>query len=179
MDDETDDGMDDGMDGWMDGWKASFRPRRLLLYVIRFKFNLSTLYMWFCHQTGRVNTTPRLLSWIHSIRMWMTPLVLSRQYYNSPIWSPQLLSFQLYWFPKRGTHQLILSPLQERPLIFPRNKGILGLLEPNVSRVWLEVRILNVHSVYDELLKPLTPFSFSTRVNEHKSFCYGITRINS
>ncbi len=60
-----------------------------------------------------------------------------------------------------------------------KNRGILGSLEPNVSRVWLEVKTLNVHSVCDELLKPLTPSSFSTWVNEHKSFCYGITRINS
>jgi len=65
-----------------------------------------------CHQKGRVNTTPWLLSWIHSVRMWMTPLMSSRQYHSSPIWSAQLVSFQLYWFPKRGTHQLILSPLR-------------------------------------------------------------------
>ncbi len=30
MDDRTDDGTDDGMDGW----KASFRPRRPLIYKI-------------------------------------------------------------------------------------------------------------------------------------------------
>ncbi len=64
-------------------------------------------------------------------------------------------------------------------MIVPRNKGILGSLEPNVNRVWLEVRTLSIHSVCDELLKPLTPSPLSTWVNEHKSFYYGITRITS
>ncbi len=33
MDDGTDDGMDDETEGWIDGWKASFHPRRPLLYI--------------------------------------------------------------------------------------------------------------------------------------------------
>jgi len=70
----------------------------------------------------RVNTTPRLLSWIHSVRMWMTPLLLSRQNHSSPIWSAQLISSQLYWLPQRCTDQLILGALWQRPLISSKNK---------------------------------------------------------
>jgi hypothetical protein len=42
------------------------------------------------------------------------------------------------------------------PSTYPKS-GILVLWTQNVSKVWLEVRALNIHSVCDELLVPLFP----------------------
>jgi len=71
-------------------------PRNPLLHFpfesCTFFWVRSSMHLKLMSPKERVNTTPRLLSWIHSVRMWMTLLILSKQNHSKPIWSAQLVS---------------------------------------------------------------------------------------